>query len=134
LLNPKVVLAKVAVAAWFHRTSALIFLVPYELLHMALVGFFLQFHSISNCGAGVRRAIHDIFSSMENELFQHKTKKLQKLLDEVHERIAEVQQANEDIAAMLKPSVSLSLLQGGGEQADTTCKPKLMIVYPLANN
>jgi ABC-type Fe3+-hydroxamate transport system substrate-binding protein len=71
---------------------------------------------------------------MENELFQHKTKKLQKLLDEVHERIAEVQQANEDIAAMLQPSVSLSLLQGGGEQTDDARKPDLMIVYPLATN
>ena len=92
---------------------------------------FFGFIASPICGAGARRAIHDIFSSMKNELFQHKTKKLQKLLDEVHERITEVQQANEEIAAMLKPSLSLRVIQGGGEQVDGSRKPDLMVVYPL---
>jgi len=79
----------------------------------------------------VGRAIRDIFSPMENELFQHKTKKLQVLLDQVHEQIAQIEQANKEIAAMLKPSFSLRVIQGGGEQDDTARKPDLMIVYPL---
>jgi primosomal protein N'' len=61
----------------------------------------------------MQRRIHDIFSPMENELFQHKTKKLQVMLDEVHERIAQVHQANEEIAALLKPSFKLRVIQGG---------------------
>jgi hypothetical protein len=68
---------------------------------------------------------------MENELFQRKVKKLQVMLDEVHEQIAQVEQANEEIAAALKPSVSLRVIQGGGEQDDNARKPDLMIVYPL---
>jgi len=48
LLNTKVVLAKVHVAARLHRTSASVFFMPHEPLHVTLVGFFLWFHSISN--------------------------------------------------------------------------------------
>lgn len=82
-------------------------------------------------GATDAAAERAIFSPMENELFQRKVKKLQVMLDEVHEQIAQVEQANEEIAAALKPSFPLRVIQGGGEQSTLLRKPDLMIVYPL---
>lgn len=90
-----------------------------------------QNNSCRKPGATDAAAERAIFSPMENELFQRKVKKLQVMLDEVHEQIAQVEQANEEIAAALKPSFSLRAIQGGGEQDDTARKPDLMIVYPL---
>ena len=90
-----------------------------------------QNNSCRQPGATDAAAERAILSPMENELFQRKVKKLQVMLDEVHEQIAQVEQANEEIAAALKPSVSLRVIQGGGEQDDNARKPDLMIVYPL---
>jgi hypothetical protein len=90
-----------------------------------------QNNSCQKPGATDAAAERAIFSPMENELFQRKVKKLQVMLDEVHEQIAQVEQANEEIAAALKPSFPLRVIQGDGEQSALPRKPDLMIVYHL---
>lgn len=72
---------------------------------------------------------------MENELFERKIKKLQMLLDEVEAHLSELAETQEELLMSLKPSLSLRVLQGGGEVSDETEKrPNLMAVYDLTED
>jgi len=72
---------------------------------------------------------------MENELFERKIKKLQMLLDEVEAHLLELAETQEELLMSLKPSLSLRVLQGGGEVSDGTEKrPNLMAIYDLTED
>lgn len=73
-----------------------------------------------------------LFSPMENELFERKIKKLQMLLDEVEAHLLELAETQEELLMSLKPSLSLRVLQGGGEVGgEPEKRPNLMAVYDL---